>query len=526
VTVQWIGVVAAVIAVGIGLRHLYVEIAEPSQLRPVVERHRIPTNDPASPTVGEFFVEPPETTPPEVTQQPDRAIVATTSVPAPEDPSPVADPIVVFQRVPVVQDPPEPVVHEVTFVQSKQTASLEERLRSSLGEPQELAGPPPVEHGPDEPGFPVDSASPIDSSAEETSSSTAIVPSDPPGQAEPSPRGPLDSVGGVAVLALRWNGRELEADVREDPQTGVTLVTIRGAGGPHQVTAGRPGRRHATATAPGIYYFRVFVGSTAGSLDPGSHGLFGKDLRVVPSGESRSRERRPATSDIPGAFDLPSAVGLDPVWLPARGEPARCAFVAAAGRKLYDVAVVGAPAEFDGWHRMHVGLSHRYSDRRGRKMVELEALVRQDQLVFFRVPDLMLAGGVTESHASVVETILVAFTPLSGAGAESIRATESFFEQDPRGALIAIEGPAPVIPAEILSDPAVLGDLRLRVLVFSSGELGSVVAIETESPRGEYLVEPVVSAVRQWRFHQTALVSTKLGAYFDITVSPDGEMRP
>ena len=37
VTVQWIGLVAAVIAAGMGLRHLYIKITEPPQVVTVVE---------------------------------------------------------------------------------------------------------------------------------------------------------------------------------------------------------------------------------------------------------------------------------------------------------------------------------------------------------------------------------------------------------------------------------------------------------------------------------------------------------
>jgi len=143
VVFQWIGVGAAVITAGMGLGHLYVEITEPPQLGSIVERRPIPERDPAVLSVDEPWFEPPETTPTEIEQKALPSIIASTPVPlpAPAGPSPVADPIVVYRPVPVVRDPPKPLVHEAAFVESEQKATLEERLRSRLGDPQVLTDP-------------------------------------------------------------------------------------------------------------------------------------------------------------------------------------------------------------------------------------------------------------------------------------------------------------------------------------------------------------------------------------------------
>ena len=516
VTVQWIGLVAAVIAAGMGLRHLYIKITEPPQVVTVVELQRISESDPVTPSADEPWFDSPSAIPPEVAQPPAPAVITSTPTRPrmPANPDPVAAPTVVYLPVPVRRDPPEQIVREVAFVDSERTAPLEERLRSALGDPQELTA---------------------DATAEETPSFTEDLASDSSGEDEPAPSGPPDSIGGVAVVSLRWNGHDLAADVREDSRFDVTLVTLGGLGSSHPTAGDRRGparvvaqqhKSDASDAGPGIYYFHVFAGSTADSLDPDSHGLLGKDLHVVPSGEASPSEGPLATSDFVGAFDLSSVIALDPVWLPVGIERTQSDFVAAAGRKLYEVTIAGGPSEFDGWHEMQIGISHRFPDRQSREMVELQVLVRQNRFVVFGAPDVSRLGRASGGDASDVDTTLVAFTPLSSPEADSIRAMDSWFEGDPRAELIPIEGPSPVLPVELVSDPAALGDLRLRVLVLSNGEPLSVVAVETEVPRGEYLVEPVVSAVRQWRFHPPALDRTRLGAYFDITVGPEGEMTP
>jgi len=413
------------------------------------------------------------------------------------------------------------VVHEVTYVQPEPTVSLHERLRNSLGEPQDLADPLEAERAPDESALPAEADPPVDSSVEPS--------------AEPPPPGPPDSVGGVAVVSLRWNGRDIPADVREDSGSDVTLVTIGGRGRAHpgagehdgqNQVATQPAGSEIADTGPGIYCFRFFAGSIGDSLDPDSHGLLGKDLRVLPTGEASPWEGPLTTSGVADGFDLPSTVALDPVWLPARSGRTQSEFVAAVGRKLYEVTVAGAPSKYDGWHEMQIDISYRYPERQSRKAVELEVLVRQNRFVVFGVPDVSRPGTTPVSDASVVDMTLVAFTPLRSPEADTMRALDSWFEEDPTAELIPIEGPSPVLPAGLIHDAAALGDIHLRVLVLSSGEPLSVVALDTSVPRGEYLVESVVSAIRQWRFHPPALVPSKLGAYFDITVSPDGEFRP
>jgi len=107
-----------------------------------------------------------------------------------------------------------------------------------------------------------------------------------------------------------------------------------------------------------------------------------------------------------------------------------------------------------------------------------------------------------------------------------IRVMDSMFDEDPRAELIPIEGPQPVLPVGLPLGRAMSGDVRLRVLVLASGEPLSVVATETASSDAEYLIESIVSAVRQWRFYPPVLGSGKIGGYFDITVGPDGEIRP
>ena len=95
---------------------------------------------------GPWF-ERPDSRPSEVEQRPAPAVTAstpasaTTPEPAPAlaSPRPAADPIVVYR--PLSAGQPEQVVREVSAVEFEQTASLVERLRSSLGDPQELADP-------------------------------------------------------------------------------------------------------------------------------------------------------------------------------------------------------------------------------------------------------------------------------------------------------------------------------------------------------------------------------------------------
>ena len=161
-----------------------------------------------------------------------------------------------------------------------------------------------------------------------------------------------------------------------------------------------------------------------------------------------------------------------------------------------------------------------------RTLCDKPCLIQQNRFVVLLVPGVSLPARFSDSRALAIDTILVAFTPLSSPKVDAIGAMDLMFESDPRTELIAVEGPQPVLPVGFPPNPATLGDLRLRVLVLTSGEPLSVVAIETAIPDGEYLVEPIVSAVRQWRFHPPALDPAKIGGYFDITVGPGGEMAP
>lgn len=521
VTLQWIGVAAAAVAAGMGLHHVYVEWTEAPSVPLVVQRPHIAKADRAAPPAEEPWFEPPEATAIEVAQEPARAIEASRPVLSSKEPIPLSEPTVVYQSVPVVQDLPEPVVHEVSYMEIEPTESLQQRLRDSLGDSQDLFDTPEVESDLDESALPGDAEIPADASAEPS--------------AEPPPLDPPDSVGGVAMVSLRWNGRDIPADVREDTRNDVTLVTIGGRGGSHPVSGKAHGSRqgdvqHARSetpeTGPGIYYFRFIAGSIADSLDPDSHGLLGESLRVLPTGEASPWEGPPTTSRVADGFDLVSTVALDPVWLLAGTERIQSEFVAAVGSRLYEVTVAGAPSTYDGWHEMQIEISYRNPDRQSRKVVELDVLVRQNRFVVLGVPDVSRPGTIPEYGAPVVDMTLVAFTPLRSTEADIIRVVDSWFEKDPAAELIPIEGPSPAIPARLVHDAAALGDLRLRVLVLSSGEPLSVVALDTAFPRGEYLVESVVSAIRQWRFHPLSLGPSKLGAYFDITVTADGEMRP
>jgi hypothetical protein len=145
--------------------------------------------------------------------------------------------------------------------------------------------------------------------------------------------------------------------------------------------------------------------------------------------------------------------------------------------------------------------------------------------VTFRVPEILLARNPGRRALSPVDTVLVALTPLSGAGAELIRSSESFFDPEPVAALLPVTGPSPTLPVDLPHDAGTLGRLRLRLLVLANGEVGSVVAIEAAVPQAELLVEPIVSAVRQWRFHPPAIAPNKLGAYFDVTMGFDFELH-
>ena len=159
-------------------------------------------------------------------------------------------------------------------------------------------------------------------------------------------------------------------------------------------------------------------------------------------------------------------------------------------------------------------------------MVELQVLVQQNRFVVFRAPGASLPASFPGRNDSAIDTILLAFTPLFSPAADTIGAMGSMFDEDPRAELIPIEGPQPVLPVGFVPDPTAFDAVRLRVLVLSTGEPLSVVATETASPGSEYLVEPIVSAVRQWRFHPPALGPGTIGGYFDITVGPEGDVRP
>ena len=525
--VQWISVIAVAVVAGVGLHRVFVEFTDPPPAASVIEREQIQQTELETPSAEEPWFELPEETPREVEQSPVPAVRDTTpgrppapeptraSVPEPESPytRPAEAPIVVYRSQP--SGSPEQGVRETTIVESERAASLVDRLRDSLGELQELAG---------------EVAQDTASSEEEIVSSDLLEQID-----STQPTGPPDSVGGVVVVSLRWNGREVPANVCEDSKHDVTLVTFGGHGRSRPATGSPPEATQAVAQPNGhdtydaaadVYYFRFLAGSSVDSLDPQLHGLMGEDLQVMPTGKASPWADAILSAGSLPAMDLTSTVALDPVWFPARTETTQTEFVAAVGGRLFNLTVAGAPSAYDGWHEMSVEISPRVPDRNTRETLEVQVLVERNRLVVLRAPGVSLPARYSDERGPLIDTTLVALTTLSSPEVDVIRVMDSMFDEDPRAELIPIEGPQPVLPVGFPLGRAMSGDVRLRVLVLASGEPLSVVATETTFSDAEYLIESIVSAVRQWRFYPPALGSGKIGGYFDITVGPDGEIRP
>lgn len=209
VPIQWIGVAAAVIAAVTGLRSFYLDLTS----------HR-PQPAPANPTstTAASPAPPSENAPvPEAQEVPPAAVLAERARPP-------------VPRRPKKESGPPPAV-----VADDELATTERRESGESGAVQ-TPEPPPSHHPGSSYSVARPPAPPVQPIAQAGSDRGTGEPRPDVlsgGSPAPATTGlfvpgrPMAAVGGVQVTALDYGGQGLMADIRDDPETHATLVTIR-----------------------------------------------------------------------------------------------------------------------------------------------------------------------------------------------------------------------------------------------------------------------------------------------------------
>jgi outer membrane biosynthesis protein TonB len=486
--VQWIGVVAAVIAALTGLRSLVLDLTAPGEAPAIVERAAadpVPRVDPLESSAA-HEVEPPRELPsvePAVPrtsraqgeQPPAAAQSERAALPEPREASAKPD-VAAARRAPTSRAP------EQTQAQARPFATPPELARPEAHAPTTSARAP---------------------AAQSTTATGPIVQATFPRLAEQNLRG-------FRVTSLRLGEQELTGELVDLPEIDATLVAIRGRAAPRVTRSRRPFTPPAAAVENGLQdgplYVRVLVGVSEGNLSSTPHVVLDKDADLVPVEElgwvaepwpdqERVLERR---------FELSSIVALDAFRISA-GEDSR-RFVALAGDRRYEMRVTR--------DRPGHGIGLVISPREGSESIRATISIENDRLAILAVPESMLPGRGARQRG---ETLFVTLSAPSPETFERVTASErAFIVVDPEH--------APILLSEIGRRYEVAndgrGDVRLLALVGKDGEVSAIKVLEhPPDDDGEQLALAAAATVRGWRYLPARHRGLEVATWVEVALS-------
>ena len=467
--VQWIGVVAAVIAALTGLRSLVLDLTAPGPAPAIVERaaaEPVPRTDPSEPSAA-HEVEPPPT------------------LPSVEPTAPLAsraqreEPHAVAQSEPAALEPREASTkRDVAAARRAPTSRAPEQTHTQANRfaaPPELARP--ETHAPSNPA-----RAPA---AQSTTATSPTVQATFPRLAEQNLRG-------FRVTSLRLGEQELTGEIVDLPEIDATLVAIRGRAAPRATRSRRAFTPPAAAVEDGPQdgplYVRVLVGVPEGNLSSTPHVVLDKDAELVPVEElgwvaepwldqERVLERR---------FELSSIVALDTFRISPREESRR--FVALAGDRRYEMRVTR--------DRPGQGIGLVISPREGSDSIRATVSIEHDRLAILAVPESMLPGGTGWQPGAM---LFVTLTNLASETFERVAANErALIVDDPEHVAILLSETGRRFE---IAGPGRRGDVRLLALVGKDGEVSAVKVLEYPlDAAGEKLALDAAATVRGWRY--------------------------
>ena len=461
--VQWIGVVAAVIAALTGLRSLVLDLTSPGPAPAIVERAAAEPDARIEPPVREADeVEPARPLPPveppashmQAESQP-QAAQSERAAPSAAKRASTESPMAAAPRAP-----------KDAQVQTRPFAAARdpELARPSTEAPTLSARTP---------------------TAQSTTATSPIVQATFPRLAEQNLRG-------FRVTSLRLGEQELTGELVDLPEIDATLVAIRGRAAPRATRSRRAFTPPAAAVEDGPQdgplYVRVLVGVPEGNLSSTPHVVLDKDAELVPIEElgwvaepwldqERVLERR---------FELSSIVALDTFRIGPREESRR--FVALAGDRRYEMRVTR--------DRPGQGIGLVISPREGSDSIRATISIEQDRLAILAVPESMLPGGTGWQPGAM---LFVTLTNLAAETFERVAANErALIVDDPEHGAILLSETGRRFE---IAGPGRRGDVRLLALVGKDGEVSAVKVLEYPlDAAGEKLALDAAATVRGWRY--------------------------
>lgn len=531
--VQWVGVAAAVIAAVLGLRSLYLEFTKVEPLpqpagRGVAGSGRLPGAE------GVVQESEGETTAKRGTERPAGPKARREQPPSP--PREEADSVPErFDTGTAESAPPDtPALAEDTVEQSGLAAANAPVPKEADKVPVSGSG----RRGQDAPSGP-----------------GGIVATIPP--AKPAP----GLVGGVQVVSLKLEGRELRPAVREVPEIGATLVMVAPSGraglrevAPHAgerfvfpaaAGAGRlpfampeagsrrgnsrahglNPRGNARQDASGAYYARFFLGSDFDPLPLQSQGMMGDGIHVVPLRENEVWGDEEQERFLSRTFRLGAIVAVDGARIPPKDETgvAEASFVAGVAGQLYDVSLAAMPTDVGDRYRIDVRLSRRVEagapSRQGEGLAAT-LVIENGRIVVLGVPERGLDRDSRATGRSPGRGI--AFLALSPRFDEKYTpfgsGEEVFLVEEGVDPPVLIERTLPDYPDEARRLRAE-GKVVLEAVIRKDGSVDGVQVLRVpEVPGGAYLVETAASAVREWRYLPARVGGEPVNAYFTVVM--------
>jgi hypothetical protein len=465
--VQWVGVVAAVIAAITGLRSLVLDLTAPGPVPAIAERAV-----------------------PEPVARIEPQIVRDAAGPRPLPP--------VGPSVPSpAQAPPEPAPAQAE-------RAVQPETRRTTKEPAGAAAPRvPPGRAPNEAPTqtqPFAAAPPV-ARPEEQGMIVQVT----------FPRLADQALPGVRVTSLRLGEREVTGEIMDLPEIDATLIAIRGRGEPRVPSRGRrsftpPIEALEDQLQEGPLYVRVLLGLAEGSLSSTPHVVLDKDLELVPLEELE----RVATSwldeerVLERRFKLSSIVALDAFRIGAREESRR--FVARIGDRRYEMRVTR--------DRPGNGIGLVIAPHEGDESIRATVSIANDRLAILAIPESMLPGGDAR-HGG--DTLFVTLSALSVETFERVTASgPSPIVDDPEQAPILLSETGPGF--EIASPGH--GDVRLLALVGKNGTVSAIKILEHPPGSGEQLALEAAGTVRGWRYLPARHRGLEVATWVEIALSP------
>lgn len=493
--VQWIGILAAVIAAATGIRSVYLDLAAPRVAPSAEVRERaaaIP--EPSS----EELVVPEET-------EPHAAPPATTPAPARRPP----------RRTPTISRS----IAEAPLV--AESAPSEEPARVGAVPPP---APPALRTGGETvvgpsagPGEPNEKRAPVGATY------PGVVAAHPGIAAVGAPP---RAVGGVTLLSLRGADRDLPTDLVDLPRMGATLVLIGGepARRERDSDQGPPERREPAAPSefvppPPLGGFVVRLLEGGGGVLAGAVGTWSGGIALGGPNGATPWDDEPARSYLARIFALDAVVGPRAVLLPSASDGTTMAEPRVQlGSSTYRLVVIGARGE-GRTHRLDVHLSRGpwdRSQRRGESTIAASLRIEDGRVAILAIPRSLFAGRRAASEPTAVEFVFLLLSPRLDRGER--RAVETaILDEDTEFPPIRIEGIDPDYPDEARA-LGVGGRIVLRAVVREDGTVEDVELLEAPGhPGARYLYEAAAAAVRQWVYLPARRSGEPAAAYVRVT---------